>query len=159
VHWLGDKLEHGQRHAEIIEVQDLRGGVSRIAGGTWWGLYPEMYEPNTGRYEDASHVLHDTVPHLILEWVSARDVDLAQRPESWFEQRRQIDFERLLYDRVRADPYYAHISLLYPWHGPRQESWQGPGAMPRNLGDISPAVNPLLADDAALALLDYALLR
>jgi hypothetical protein len=63
----------------------------------------------------------------------------------------KLDFERLLYERVRAEPYYAHISSFYPWQGFRP--------LPRNLGDVSPAINPLLADDAALALLDYALLR
>lgn len=150
VRWLGDKLARSQGDVEDVQVQDLRGGTTRIAGGTWWGLYPEKYEPNTGSYEDASHVLHPTVPHLILGWTAA-SVDLALRPRSWLEQQLNIDLERLLYDRVRAQPYYAHISSLY--------GWQGFQPAPRNLADISPALNPLLADDAALALLDYAVLR
>lgn len=151
IRWLGDKLARSQREAEIVHVQDLRGGVTRIDGGTWWGLYPELYEPNVGSYEDASHVVHETLPSLILGWVHTSSIDLAKRPPSWLEQQGKLDFERLLYDRVRADPYYAHISQPYPWQGFRP--------LPRNLGDVSPAINPLLADDAALALLDYAILR
>jgi hypothetical protein len=151
VRWLGDKLARSQQDAEIVHVQDLRAGVTRIAGGTWWGLYPETYEPNAGTYEDASHVTRETVPHLILGWVSSPSSSLTERPESWLEQQVKVDFERMLHARVRAEPYYAHISSFYPWQGYRPA--------PRNLGDVSPSINPLLADDAALALLDYALLR
>jgi hypothetical protein len=150
VRWLGDKLAQSQHDAETVHVQDLQGGVTRIDGGTWWGLYPETYEPNAGSYEDATHVVHDTVPHLVLAWAHAPG-GVAERPESWLEHQLNLDFERLLGERVRAEPYYAHISSFYAWQGFR------PG--PRNLGDISPAINPLLADDAALALLDYAILR
>lgn len=151
IRWLGDKLARSQRDAEVVHVQDLRGGLTRIDGGTWWGLYPEAYEPNMGSYEDASHAIRATVPNLVLRWTGAPSVDLAARPPSWLEQQAGLDFERLLYDRVRADPYYARITQPY--------AWQGAGAVPRNLGDVSPAINPLLADDAALALLEYAILR
>ncbi|HEX7996688.1 MAG TPA: hypothetical protein VF506_22450, partial [Streptosporangiaceae bacterium] len=98
IRWLGDKLARTQRDAEVVYVQDLRGGVTRIDGGTWWGLYPEMYEPNAGSYEDTSHVVHETLPNLILQWVNASSIDLAVRPASWLEQQSQLDFERLLYD-------------------------------------------------------------
>jgi hypothetical protein len=91
------------------------------------------------------------VPHLILGWVNSPSSSLTERPESWLEQQVKVDFERMLHARVRAEPYYAHTSSFYPWQGYRPS--------PRNLGDISPSINPLLADDAALALLDYALLR
>ncbi|MFP2924811.1 hypothetical protein ACLESO_06260 [Pyxidicoccus sp. 3LG] len=133
-----------------MHVQDLRGGLVRIHGGSWWGLVPETYEPNTGTYVDWSGAELRTVPGLVLDWVAAPEVNLAQRPTSWLEGQRGLDFERLLHDGVRADPYYAHISQVYPWNG-----WT---LVPRNLGEVSPSINPLLADDAALALLDYVLL-
>jgi hypothetical protein len=150
--WLGDKLVRSLQDAHPVPVQDLRGGVTSVYGGTWWGLYPETYEPNTGTYVDPyTQTPTRTVPSLILEWVNAPQVDLAQRPQSWLEAHVGVDFERVLYERVREDSYYAHISGFYPWQG-----WS---PLPRNLGEVSPSINPLLADDAALALLDYALLR
>lgn len=149
--WLADKVAVARRDEEAVWVQDLRGGLVRIHGGSWWGLVPETYEPSTGTYVDWDGTVRRTVPGLVLDWVNAPTVSLALRPASWLEARRGLDFERLLYERVRADPYYAHISTVYPWNG-----WT---LVPRNLGEVAPAINPLLADDAALALLDQLLLH
>ncbi len=149
VSWLADKMTVARRDEDAVWVQDLRGGLVRIRGGSWWGLIPEMYEPSTGTYVDWSGTQQRTVPGLVLEWVAGPEVD--QRPSSWLETKSHQDFEQLLHNRVRADPYYAHISQVYPWN-----SWT---LVPRNLGEVSPAINPLLADDAALALLDYVLLN
>ncbi|MCY1023871.1 hypothetical protein [Pyxidicoccus sp. MSG2] len=150
VGWLADKMAVARRDEDVVHVQDLRGGLVRIHGGSWWGLVPETYEPNTGTYVDWSGAELRTVPGLVLDWVAAPEVDLSQRSTSWMEARLGLDFERLLHDRVRGDAYYAHISQVYPWNG-----WT---FVPRNLGEVSPSINPLLADDAALALLDYVVL-
>ena len=142
VSWLVDKLGHGQANADPARVQNLRGGLAAIAGGSWWGLAPEGYEPN---------VTDDTRAHRVLDWVAAPSPNLDLRPNSWLETQAGVDFERILYQRVRADPYFAHVSFDDPW--------SGGSAAPSDLGQVSPGINPLPTDDAALALLGWLQLR
>ncbi|WP_394825920.1 hypothetical protein [Pendulispora albinea] len=148
VRWLGDKVTIAQRDRGDVVVQDLRGGLAHIRGGSYWGLLPETYEPNAGTYVDSTGAVLPTVPNSILGWIATPPIPLTLRPNSWLEQRTGIDFERLLAQHVQYDSYYAHISQVYPWNG-----WT---STPHDLGEVAPSINPLLADDAALALLDFA---
>jgi len=144
VAWLADKIERARAPGDVASVQDLRGGVAAVADGGWWGLVPEGYEP------DATS---DNLPHRVLAWVPDPSTSLDQRPQSWLERETGTDEERILAGRVRADPYFAHISYDNPWSG-------GPdGVVPVDLGHVSPGINPLTSDDAALALFDYLQLR
>lgn len=142
VAWLVDKLDRARAFADPVRVQDLRGGLAAVSGGGWWGLAPEGYEPD---------VADDTLAHRVLDWVAAPSPALDLRPTSWLEQHAAVDFERILYERVRADPYFAHVSFDDPW--------SGGAALPGDLGAVSPGVNPLPTDDAALALLGWLQLR
>ena len=80
---------------------------------------PEGYEPDsTG----------DTLPHRVLAFLAAVTTGLDQRPPSWLETQLGADFERLLAERTRANPDFAHVSFDDPWEGGDN------GALPGNLG-------------------------
>lgn len=102
-----------------IQLQSL--AVVKYVFSSWWGLYPQFYQP------DMRQVVKAGIPSFVEKARADPSLARNQNP-TWFEQTFQVDFNLINYQMAsRGDQY---MKMMWSW-------WPDVGFEPRYGGDVA----------------------
>lgn len=114
--WL-DRMRYSD--STLIPLQAL--AIIKYPLSSWWGLYPQYYQPDMGEVEKAGIV--SFVNQGKMNQSSIRD----QQP-TWFEKTFNVDFNMIDYEMASRGP--TAMKMVWSW-------WPNIGFEPRYGGDIA----------------------
>jgi hypothetical protein len=114
--WLAEMKFSDQKQ---IPLQAL--AIMKFPVSSWWGLFPQYYQPDMGQIEDAGITAFVTQGRMNTS--SIRD-----RHPTWFERTFSVDFNLIDYEMASRGPTY--MKMIWSW-------WPSLGFEPRYGGDIA----------------------
>ncbi len=102
-----------------IPLQAL--AIVKFPVSSWWGLFPQYYQPDMRQIEDAGMTAFVDQGRMNIS--SIKD----QHP-TWFERTFAVDFNLIDYEMASRGPIY--MKMIWSW-------WPGIGFEPRYGGDIA----------------------
>jgi len=104
---------------QLIPLQSL--AVIKHVFSSWWGLYPQFYQPDMRQVEKAG------IPTFVERARADSSVARNQNP-TWFERAFEVDFNSINYQMAsRGDQY---MKMIWGW-------WPDVGFEPRYGGDVA----------------------
>ncbi len=103
----------------LIPLQAL--AITKYASSSWWGNYPQFYQPDMGEIEKAG------IPSFVEKGRSDLDTILNKNP-TWFERTFNVNFNLIDYEMASRGP--ESMKMIWSW-------WPSIGFEPRYGGDIA----------------------
>lgn len=103
----------------LIPLQAL--AITKYAASSWWGLYPQFYQPDMRQVEKAG------IPTFVERGRENVSAILNKNP-TWFEKAFNVDFNLIDYQMASRGPQF--MKMVWSW-------WPSVGFEPRYGGDIA----------------------
>ena len=103
----------------LVPLQSL--AVIKYTVSSWWGLYPQFYQPSMKEVESAGIVSY-------VDQGQRNYSSIAEHNLTWFEQTFNVDFNEIDYQMASRGPQY--MKMIWSW-------WPSLGFEPRYGGDIA----------------------
>ena len=103
----------------LIPLQTL--AITKYVSSSWWGLYPQFYQPDMGEVEKAG------IPSFVKEGQTNPQAILNLNP-TWFERTYSVDFNLIDYQMASRGPQF--MKMVWSW-------WPNLGFEPRYGADIA----------------------
>jgi hypothetical protein len=103
----------------LIPLQAL--AITKYVSSSWWGLYPQFYQPDMGEVEKAG------IPSFVKEG-QVNPQAILKLNRTWFERTYSVDFNLIDYQMASRGPQF--MKMVWSW-------WPDLGFEPRYGGDIA----------------------
>ncbi len=103
----------------LIPLQAL--AITKYSSSSWWGIYPQFYQPDMGEIEKAG------IPSFVTKGRSDLNSILNKNP-TWFERTFNVNFNMIDYGMASRGP--EAMKMVWSW-------WPSIGFEPRYGGDIA----------------------
>ena len=104
---------------KLVPLQSL--GIIKYVVSSWWGLYPQFYQPSMDEVRKAG--ITDYV-----DQARTNPLSIVERNLTWFEQTFNVNFNQIDYETAGRGPQY--MKMIWSW-------WPSIGFEPRYGGDIA----------------------
>jgi len=104
---------------KLVPLQSL--GIIKYVVSSWWGLYPQFYQPSMDEVRKAG--ITDYV-----DQARTNPLSIVERNLTWFEQTFNVNFNQIDYETADRGPQY--MKMIWSW-------WPSVGFEPRYGGDIA----------------------
>ena len=105
--------------SSLVPLQAL--AITKYTSSSWWGLYPQFYQPDMNEVEKAG------IPEFVAQGRS-NPRTILESNLTWFEQTYNVNFNLIDYQTASRGPQY--MKMLWSW-------WPSLGFEPRYGGDIA----------------------
>ncbi len=111
----------GMRYADasLIPLQAL--AITKYVSSSWWGLYPQFYQPEMSQVEKAG------IPSFVNSYRLGSSALQDPKP-TWFERTFDVNFNLADYEMASRGPQF--MKMIWGW-------WPSVGFEPRYGGDIA----------------------
>ncbi len=103
----------------LIPLQAL--AITKYSSSSWWGIYPQFYQPDMGEVEKAG------IPSFVTKARSDLNALPTKNP-TWFERTFNVNFNMIDYEMASRGP--ESMKMVWSW-------WPSIGFEPRYGGDIA----------------------
>ncbi len=103
----------------FVPLQSL--AINKYVISSWWGLYPQFYQPDMRQVEKAGIV-------AFVEEGQRDQSTIRNRKPTWFERTFNVDFNMIDYEMASRGPQF--MKMVWSW-------WPNVGFEPRYGGDIA----------------------
>jgi len=103
----------------LVPLQSL--AIVKYIVSSWWGLYPQFYQPSMKQVQDAGIINY-------VRKAQSNTSSIAEHNLTWFEQTFNVNFNQIDYQMVSRGPQY--MKMVWSW-------WPSIGFEPRYGGDVA----------------------